>query len=360
MEALLVSPAEAGQKLLSFLERRLLAQPAELHRWVRSGQVRLNGGRVHPFDRVAVNDRVRIPPFAVQRNTGQAEPGPSGAAEFSALAAHAEAAALAGPKIAPFPLAVHEDAELLVINKPSGLPSQGGSGHSDSVASRLQSHFAALPFVPSPAHRLDKDTSGLLLAAKSYATLRALHTALAGKEENQENLEKEGSAARQVGQDGQDGPKSPATPSNCGILSKDYLCWVQGYWPEAGCMHVQESLVDFVRKSRQGEQERMEVCPERAPEAKRALCQATCLAQRRLPGFGPVSLVLVRLLTGRTHQIRIQFSSRGFPLLGDGKYGYRGPAVGLKLHAFRLTWQGKTYSALPEWAAPLAVSGADI
>ena len=169
MDALTVSRAESGQKLLNFLQRRIEAAAGELHKWIRSGQVRVNGGRSKAFDRVSEGDLVRVPPFAALKAPGSASP---------VRPRPAFANAFGGAAILPV---IYEDEEILVQNKPSGLPSQGGTGHADSVASLLAARFRHAEFVPAPVHRLDKDTSGLLIVGKSYAALRRLSDALAGR-----------------------------------------------------------------------------------------------------------------------------------------------------------------------------------
>ena len=141
-EPLQVTEAEAGQKLLQFLSRRFDEPQGVLHRWIRTGQVRINGGRAKPFDRVALNDEIRVPPFA---GAGSQPDSPS-----SPLSAQ------------PLPPIVAETDDVIVFCKPSGLPVHPGTGHTDSLTTRLEAAFAGSPFIPAPVHRLDRDTSGLL------------------------------------------------------------------------------------------------------------------------------------------------------------------------------------------------------
>jgi len=210
----------------------------------------------------------------------------------------------------PLPDIVAELPGLLVLNKPAGLPVQPGSGHTDSVTSRLAAHFASLPFKPTPAHRLDKDSSGLLLAATSYERLRALHDAFARR-----------------------------------TLKKTYLVWVEGAWPEDGLC----TLRDLLEKAGGPGQEKV-----RSGQGREALCEALCLhrEERR-------SLLRINLLTGRTHQIRAQFSTRGHPVCGDVKYGAHPHRDGLLLHAFSLELpDGERFVCSPPWTGIWAV-GAD-
>jgi 23S rRNA pseudouridine955/2504/2580 synthase len=226
---------------------------------------------------------------------------------------------------------VYEDEDLLVIAKPAGLPVQGGTGHSDSIASRLASERAGADFVPAPVHRLDKDTTGLLVAGKTYAAVRLLTDALAGR-----------------------GGEAPR---------KEYLAWVEGRWPFAPEDGPQE-LHDFLAKDQKAQRMKT-VRGSKEEEGQEARCIVTALETRRIPE-GPQgrehSLLLVRLLTGRTHQIRVQLASRGHAIVGDPWYG-KG-ADGLRLHAFRLTLPlpgraAKTLELLPPWKGAWKVKIAD-
>ncbi len=317
-QALTVSRAESGQKLLNFLQRRVEAATGEFHRWIRTGQVRLNGSRAKAFDRVEEGDMVRVPPFAVFLPAGgRAEPAPR-AEKRSSAAFHQKNSGAPKSSLR----IVYEDEDLLVIAKPAGLPVQGGTGHSDSVASRLAAERAGADFVPAPVHRLDKDTTGLLVAGKTYAAVRLLTDALAGR-----------------------GGEAPR---------KEYLAWVEGRWPFRPEDGPQE-LHDFLAKDQKAQ--RMKTLRGSGDEeGQEARCVVTALETRRIPE-GPkgreYSLLLVRLLTGRTHQIRVQLATRGHAIVGDPWYG-RPENDGLKLHAFRLTLplpggERRQLELLPPW-----------
>lgn len=329
---LIVRKEEAGQKLLAFLARRLEEADAPFfHKWVRTGQVRVNGKRAQPFVRLAEGDDVRVPPFAKRMGMedyklGQlileGQPGQKNQAQSYTV--------------------VFEDAKLLVVHKKAGFPSQGGTGHSFSVASEMAALYKGAAFVPAPAHRLDKDTSGLLFAGKTYSSQRALQEAFAG------NVAEE------------DAP-----------LQKEYLAFVHGTWE-----YPSGVLEDFLEKKMVGDRE--QVCVVQAhtapaskgnigntanPDAKLARAEFQLICHVRICGKNaqgertasqPASLLRVRLLTGRTHQIRVQCASRGFPLWGDGKYG-RKDGESLKLHAWRAVWHGREFTCMPDWTGEFVV-----
>ncbi|PTN33954.1 RluA family pseudouridine synthase [Desulfonatronum sp. SC1] len=284
-----VSAPEAGQKLLQFLQRRLAgAVPASaLQRWIRTGQVRVNGSRAKPGTRLEANHRVRIPPHDLP------EPGPPAAP------------ALDSPEDRLLHV-VHEDYDLLVLAKPKGLPVHAGTGHQDSVADRLRSRFADHPWKPALVHRLDRDTSGLLIVAKTYARLQALQFLW-----------------------------------RKGEVRKTYLVWVHGRppWREPVLLRDETAKVrtDFGEKMRVG-----------AGKPSRTLV-------RTLFQSKDAALVLVAPLTGRTHQIRVQLASRGHPLIGDVKYGGPPRPGGMLLHAWHIAWPGQEFHLLPNWSPPGAL-----
>ena len=304
-KALSVSRAESGQKLLNFLQRRVSAPAGDLHRWIRTGQVRVNGARAKAFDRLNEGDMVRTPPFAERRNAEESSGTPSPA----------------GKKPSRLTV-VFENEDILVLAKPVGLPVQGGTGHRESVASVLAEERSRAPFVPAPVHRLDKDTSGLLVAGKTYAAVRLLTDALAGR-----------SSERPV---------------------KEYLAWTEGEWEPKGPMELR----DFLSKDRREQRMKRFSDREENEEAREARCIVTKLESRTVHGRR-CSLLLIRLLTGRTHQIRVQLASRGHPIVGDPWYGSESGAgrEGLKLHAFRLTLplpdgNTKSFELSPPWQGP--------
>ncbi len=279
-----VTPAEAGQKLLQFLARRFHRDIplSALHRWIRTGQVRVDGARAKPGTRLVSGQEIRIPPHQ----------------------SPAKAVAESATELA----VIEETDDLLIVCKPRGLPVHPGSGHDDSIATRLKARFAASAWTPTPAHRLDRDTSGLLVTAKSYQALRELHDLW-----------------------------------RAGRVHKAYLAWVHGRTP----WEMPTLITDAADKRRINGREKMVLGQGRQMHSQ---VMTIDWAQNS-------SLVLVAPLTGRTHQIRVQLSGQGHPLLGDAKYG---GSVGqgrpeILLHAWYLAWPGITYTALPTWPRPWSV-----
>jgi 23S rRNA pseudouridine955/2504/2580 synthase len=279
-----VEPEEAGQKLLQFLVRRFSRKIpiSALQRWIRTGQVRVNGARAKPNTRLECGQEIRIPPHDVD----QQHVHPQSGSELSVL---------------------HEAEDFLLLDKPAGLPTHPGSGHTDSVATRLKARFAACPWTPTLVHRLDRDTSGLQVVAKSYTRLRELH---------------------ELWRSGQ--------------VRKAYLAWCKAYapWKEA------TRITDLAAKACLGDLEKMVL-----GHGKQLTSQVQVVASQENS-----SLVLIAPLTGRTHQIRVQLAGQGYPLLGDKKYG--GPAVseGMLLHAWYLAWPGFEYASLPSWPPPYSIA----
>jgi len=272
-----VTPAEAGQKLLQFLERRLTGDVprSAIQRWIRKGQVRVDKGRKKPFDRIEAGQVVRIPPYT---------PGEEDAAVSTGNLIFA-----------------HEDDHILAIAKPAGLAAHGGDKIEDSVTARLRGMFPDADFQPTLAHRLDKETSGLLLAARDYETLRRLNDLFA-----------------------------------TGGVGKLYLAWVQGRWRKPGTILLEDKL------EKQGVPGEEKV---RAGSGKEALAEVTPLQVGQSH-----SLMAVRLLTGRTHQIRVQLASRRHPVVGDRKYGSGNERGAMRLHCYAMLVEGSTYRLAPPWS----------
>jgi 23S rRNA pseudouridine955/2504/2580 synthase len=253
---LLDVPADyAGQRIDNFLRTQLKGAPKTLiYRILRKGEVRVNKGRIKPDYRLQAGDQVRVPPLRLSEPD---EPAPLAKGLLERLEASI----------------VHEDKTLIVINKPAGIAVHGGSGLSGGVIEvfrQLRPDARDIELV----HRLDRDTSGLLMIAKKRSMLRFLHEALRG--------------------DGVD---------------KRYHALVRGHWPAAKKKINAPLLKNTLRSG-----ERM---VEVNDEGKDALTEFRVL--RRYGEFA--TLVEARPVTGRTHQIRVHARHAGHAIAGDPKYG---------------------------------------
>jgi 23S rRNA pseudouridine955/2504/2580 synthase len=255
VQMLEVSPELAGQRIDNFLRTQLKGVPKTLiYRILRKGEVRVNKGRIKPEYKLQAGDMVRVPPLRLPERD---EPVPLAQGLLERLDA----------------AIVYEDKALIVLNKPAGIAVHGGSGLSFGVIEalrQLRPDAKELELV----HRLDRDTSGLLMVAKKRSMLRHLHQELRG--------------------DGVD---------------KRYMALVRGRW-DAGKKQVNAPLLKNTLRSG----ERMVEVTE---EGKDALTLFRVL--RRFGDFA--TLVEARPVTGRTHQIRVHARHAGHSIAGDSKYG---------------------------------------
>lgn len=307
MRILHVNAAEQGMKLITFLAKRLEGSVprGELHRWIRTGQVRVNKGRAKAFAPLATGDAVRLPPFA---------PSPA-EKEYMELAVNP------GDDLGYGVTVLAARGDFLALEKPPDLPTQPGTGHIVSLVSVLREYFAKAAHVPAPAHRLDAATGGIVLAGGTHAAQRELHALFAARG---------------------------------GGIEKTYLAWAAGNWPHEGETVLEDLLAKETAVTLSGALFESVATGDAGGCGKKAVCRVTPLAQR----CGNTLLRIV-LETGRTHQIRVQLASRAHPILGDVKYG--GPArPRLLLHAAKLVfaWKGETVTLLsrPRWDTPFAVT----
>lgn len=262
-----VDEAHAGQRLDNYLLAMLRGVPkTRIYRMIRTGEVRANGRRCKAEQRVELADRIRVPPL-------QGLPGP---------------AARSGPARGGAQLderhirILFEDEHLLVVDKSAGLAVHGGSGIQAGLIERLRAGRPDGAFLEL-AHRLDRDTSGLLLIARRRPALLALHRMFAE-----------------------------------GRVRKQYLALTKGYWGRTAEVLLQFPLLRYL--TAEGER-RVRVSADGQTAATRVR-RAQLLDCGGMPGLPPhCSLLRCELLTGRTHQIRVHLAHTGHPILGDEKYG---------------------------------------
>jgi 23S rRNA pseudouridine955/2504/2580 synthase len=300
-----ITENEQGQRLDNLLLKTCKGVPkSHVYSIVRSGQVRINGRRAEVSYRLQAGDLLRLPPLRT---------------------ASREQEVVAGAEWKVQLPVVYEDDGLLVVDKPAGIAVHGGSGETFGVIEALRRQRPQARFLEL-AHRLDRETSGILLLGKKRSALLALH-----------EMFREGGA----GGSGQG-------------ADKRYLVLVCGRWMDP-LRHVRLPLLKYLQAS--GER-RVRV----ADEGKAAHTVFRLLAR-----WQRFSLLEAELRTGRTHQIRVHLAHLGYPIAGDEKYGdfalNRGVArEGLKrmfLHASRMRLPhplGGT-ELVVESALPLALQG---
>lgn len=297
VQQLAVDEDSAGQRLDNFLLRHLKGVPkTHVYRVIRSGEVRVNKGRAGADTRLQAGDVVRVPPMRLPERRAGALP-------------------VAPPR--DFPL-LYEDEQLLAIDKPAGVAVHGGSGVSSGVIEQLRSARPQARFLEL-VHRLDKETSGVLLLAKKRSALTALQDQF---------------RARDTG--------------------KVYLALVWGEWP-ARLKVIDQPLLKTLDAA--GERH------VRVVSAANEAARRSITLVRRVQPHGDCSLLELGLKTGRTHQIRVHLAHAGHPIVGDPKYGdfdrnralARGPLrfARMFLHAHELAFDHPTDARRITLHAPL-------
>ena len=253
---LVVDEESAGQRLDNFLMRHLKGVPkTHVYRIIRSGEVRINKGRASADSRVEAGDEIRVPPVRISDKVLEKAARPAPAREFPPLL---------------------EDEHLLAIDKPAGVAVHGGSGVSFGVIEQLRQARPQARLLEL-VHRLDRETSGILLVAKKRSALKHLQDQFRERE-----------------------------------TGKTYLALVQGDWP-ARLKVIDQPLHKYLLPD--GER-RVKVTTPDDPDGMRSITLVK--VAQRLQGC---TLLEVTIKTGRTHQIRVHLASQGHPIAGDDKYG---------------------------------------
>ena len=259
-----VDEDSAGQRLDNFLMRILKGVPkTHVYRIIRSGEVRINRGRVSADTRLELGDVVRLPPVRVSEKPAEKEAASVPAREFPVL---------------------FEDEWVLAIDKPAGVAVHGGSGVNFGVIEQLRRARPQATFLEL-VHRLDRETSGILLLAKKRAALTRLQDQFRERE-----------------------------------TGKTYLALALGHWP-ARLKVLDAPLHKYLLPD--GER-RVKVVGKDDPDGMRSVTLVK--VRQRIPvalseQVTEMSLLEVTIKTGRTHQIRVHLASSGHPIAGDDKYG---------------------------------------
>ena len=308
VKTVLVDEDAAGQRLDNFLMRHLKGVPkSHVYRIIRSGEVRVNKGRASADDRVAAGDWVRLPPVRISERVAE---------KADAMAA----TVASGAPARQFSI-VFEDDHVLAIDKPAGVAVHGGSGVSFGVIEQLRMARPQAVFLEL-IHRLDRETSGILLIAKKRSALKHLQNQFRERE-----------------------------------TGKTYLALVLGQWPTSKKV-LDKPLHKYLLAD--GER-RVKVVAKDDPDGMPSLT----LVKPRPTRGQDFSLLEVTIKTGRTHQIRVHLANEGHPIAGDDKYGdfdqnkalmrvVNGPALKrMYLHAWRLQFNHPATGNRIELLAPL-------
>ena len=277
VKTLAIDEDGAGQRLDNYLMRHLKGVPkTHVYRIIRSGEVRVNKGRASADTRLNAGDVVRVPPVRISERVAE-----KAQAMAEQVASHAPAKEFA---------VLFEDDSLLAINKPAGVAVHGGSGVSFGVIEQLRMARPQAKFLEL-VHRLDRETSGILLVAKKRSALKNLQDQFRERE-----------------------------------TGKTYLAMVLGQWP-ANKKVLDKPLHKYLLPD--GER-RVKVVAKDDPDGMPSLSLVKVRAaggvvssthHAPVPSDRGYSLLEVTIKTGRTHQIRVHLASEGMPIVGDDKYG---------------------------------------
>ncbi len=263
---LTIDEASEGQRVDNFLQKILKGVPkSHVYRILRSGEVRVNKKRIDANFRLSMGDIVRVPPTRISELVKPKQ---------------------ANATVSKFNLSiVYEDDALLVLDKPAGFAVHGGSGIALGVIEQLRLERPKAKFLEL-VHRLDRETSGVLMVGKKRSALVALHEAIRNNK-----------------------------------TDKRYLVLVHGAWKDP----KRKVVLDLQKYTLPNGERRVNVVTDikkdRHNERQVSKTIFRLVENLNDETLGDFSLLEAELITGRTHQLRVQLSHLGFPIVGDGKYG---------------------------------------
>ena len=261
-----IDEASDGQRIDNFLAKTLKGVPkSHIYRILRSGEVRVNKGRIDASYKLILNDIVRVPPIRVATGDKEIQENKQNAIPATSVLQST---------------IIFEDDAMLVIDKPAGFAVHGGSGVSRGVIEQLRIERPKAKFLEL-VHRLDRETSGVLMLAKKRTALVALHEMIRNNQ-----------------------------------TDKRYLMLVAGEWTEK----KKRVILDLQKYVLPNGERRVNVVTDKSKDKyNEAQVSETIFYLKQ--SFVGYSLLEAQLVTGRTHQLRVQLAHLGFPILGDDKYG---------------------------------------
>ena len=259
--SLIIDEASDGQRIDNFLAKTLKGVPkSHIYRILRSGEVRVNKGRIDASYKLVLNDIVRVPPIRVATSETEVINSPATSVLESTI--------------------IFEDDAMLVIDKPAGFAVHGGSGVSRGVIEQLRMERPKAKFLEL-VHRLDRETSGVLMLAKKRTALVALHEMIRNNQ-----------------------------------TDKRYLMLVAGEWAEK----KKRVRLDLQKYTLPNGERRVNVVTDKSKDKYNEAQHSETIFYLK-QSFVGYSLLEAQLVTGRTHQLRVQLVHLGYPILGDDKYG---------------------------------------